>query len=112
MRKTLLLLTMLLFSSSAFATLDGGTAKIQKFLVYETGNIIYIYPEGGVKNAPDCHGSNGDYISYKMTRPMAKEYYSALLAAFSAGKTVEFRIENNCIDQSISATLSYFTIIN
>ena len=87
------------------------TAKIEKILMYESGNLIYIYPAGGVQNAPACHGSNGDYISFSMSRPMAKEYLSGLLMAFASGKTVGFRtIDNQCIDQSVSATLSYFTI--
>ena len=110
--KKLILFLLIVFSSNVFATLDGGVTTISKILMYEQSNLIYIYPEGGVKNAPACHGSNGDYISYSMSRPMVKEYLSILLMAFAAKKTVEFRIEETCIDQSLSATLSYFTVNN
>lgn len=39
-------------------------AKIDKILMYEGGNLVYIYPVGGVKNKPACHGSNCDYLSF------------------------------------------------
>ena len=107
---TLLLLSTSVLSTNALATFDGGTAKIEKVLVYEQGDLVYIFPEGGVQNAPSCHGSNGDYVSFRMNRRRAKEYLSVLLTAFMAQKPVEFRIEESCIDQSISATLSYFII--
>jgi len=87
-------------------------AKISKILMYEAGNIIYIYPEGGVQNPPTCHGSNGDYLSYKMDRPMAKEYLSVLMMAFAAQKMVSFRTAGDCVDQSVSETINYFTVIN
>ena len=88
------------------------TAKIDRILMYEGGNLIYIYPVGGVQNKPSCHGSNGDYLSFKMDRPMAKEYLSVLMMAFSAQKTVHFRTERDCIDQSVSDTIRYFTVFN
>lgn len=88
------------------------TAKIEKILMYEGGNLIYIYPVGGVQNKPACHGSNGDYLSYSMARPMAKEYLSMLMLAFAAQKTVEFRTEGACVDQSVSDTIRYFTVLN
>ncbi|QDO86845.1 hypothetical protein FM037_24655 [Shewanella psychropiezotolerans] len=86
------------------------TAKIAQILMYEQGNIIYIYPEGGVNNPPACHGSNGDYLSYKMDRPMAKEYLSMLMLAFAAQKVVSFRTAGACVDQSVSETILYFTV--
>lgn len=107
--KSFLLLAMFM-TSTVHATLNGGTAKIEKILFYEGGNLIYIYPEGGVQNAPSCHGSNGDYISYSVSRPMAKEYLSGLMSAFIARKSVSFWIDENCVDQSISSTLSYFIV--
>jgi hypothetical protein len=85
-------------------------AKIERILLYEDGNIMYIYPVGGVQNAPACHDSNGNYISYKMNRPMAKEYLSLLMTAFVAKKTVTFRTAGDCIDQSVSDTLFYFSV--
>lgn len=108
--KKLIAATLLLLSTNAFATFDGGTSKIEKVLVYEQGDLVYVFPEGGVQNAPSCHGSNGDYISFRMNRRRAKEYLSVLLTAFMAEKPVEFRIEESCVDQSISATLSYFIV--
>jgi hypothetical protein len=88
------------------------TAKIEKILMYEGGNLIYVYPVGGVQNKPACHGTNGDYLSYSMARPMAKEYLSMLMLAFAAQKTVEFRTEGACVDQSVSDTIRYFTVLN
>ena len=95
------------FSLSANAH---NTAKIKDLLFYEAGNLIYIYPEGGVQNPPPCHGANGDYISYSLSRPMAKEYLSGLLTAFTTQKTVNFSTTGDCTDQSVSETLRYFII--
>ncbi|MBW8184286.1 hypothetical protein [Shewanella nanhaiensis] len=107
MLRMILLLMTLFFCANSHANT---TAKITQILMYEQGNIIYIYPEGGVQNPPSCHGSNGDYLSYKMNRPMAKEYFSMLMLAFAAQKTVSFRTEGACIDQSVSETIRYFTV--
>lgn len=98
-----------LFSSTLQADT---TAKISHILMYEQGNLVYIYPEGGVQNPPVCHGSNGDYLSFKMNRPMAKEYLSVLMMAFIAQKTVFFRTQRDCIDQSVSDTIMYFQVNN
>jgi hypothetical protein len=88
------------------------TAKISRILMYEGGNLVYIYPSGGVQNPPACHGSNGEYLSFKMNRPMAKEYLSVLMMAFAAQKTVYFRTYGDCVDQSVSDTIMYFWVDN
>lgn len=108
--KKLIILLLLLLPSVGFGFSGGVTAKIDRILFYEDASLIYIYPEGGIPDAPACHGSNGDYISYSTKRPMAKEYISALLSAMHAKKRVGFRIANACTDQSVSVTLMYFTI--
>lgn len=86
------------------------TARITNLLFFEQGDLVYIYVEGGTRDRPACAGSNGDYISFKMSRPRAKEYIAGLMMAFAAGKTVSFRTEGACIDQSVSDTLTYFTV--
>ncbi|MGI5308122.1 hypothetical protein [Rheinheimera sp. WS51] len=88
------------------------TAKIDKILMYEGGNLVYIYPVGGVQNKPACHGSNGDYLSFSMARPMAKDYLSVLMMAFAMQKTVSFRTYRDCVDQPMSDTINWFTVIN
>ena len=100
-------LLVLMFSGTVQADT---VAKISSILLYEDGNLIYVYPEGGVQNRPACHGSNGDYMSFRMDRPMAKEYLSALMMAFAADKTVAFRTRGACIDQPYSDTISYITV--
>ena len=85
-------------------------AKIESILVFEEGDLIYVYPQGGVAGAPACHGTNGNYLSFSMKRPRAKEYYAGLLMAFSTGKTVMFFGADACKDQPISETLMYFMI--
>lgn len=88
------------------------TARIASILLYEDGNLVYVYPEGGVQSPPPCHGSNGNYTSFSMTRPRAREYLAALLMAQAAGKSVFFRTLGSCNDQSMSDTLSYFKVIS
>ncbi|MCE9688247.1 hypothetical protein LZP73_18925 [Shewanella sp. AS16] len=107
--KNVLLLILLTFSLSSQADT---TAKISDILMFEGGNIVYIYPTGGVQNPPACHGSNGDYLTFKMDRPMAKEYLSVLMMAFAAQKTVWFRTHRDCVEQSMSETIMYFKVSN
>jgi hypothetical protein len=97
-------------ASSACAAPAFFTARITNLLFWDQGDLVYIYVEGGTQGRPACAGSNGDYISFAMSRPRAKEYIAGLMMAFAAGKTVTFRTEGACIDQSVSDTLTYFTI--
>lgn len=86
------------------------STKIQTILICEECDLVYVYPVGGVQNPPTCHGSNGNYTSFKMSRPRAKEYLAALLLAQAGGKTIGFVTAGNCVDQSISDTLRYFQV--
>lgn len=114
MKKQLALLLMVLGGVFCSTVAQAGdfSARIAKVLMYEGGDLVYIYPEGGVRNPPACHGSNGDYTSFKMNRPRAKEYLAALLMAQASGKVVEFRTAGACQDQSVSDTLVYFSVIS
>ena len=86
------------------------TAKIASILLFEDGALVYVYPEGGVKNPPACHGSNGNCYSFSISRPMGREYLAALLTAQARGATVDFWGKATCIDQSVSETLGYFNV--
>ncbi|MBT9495573.1 MAG: hypothetical protein IV107_25155 [Paucibacter sp.] len=86
------------------------TGKISGILLYESGDLVYVFVEGGTQGKPACAGSNGDYLSYSLKRPRAKEYLSGLMMAFATGKLVEFRTEGACVDQSVSDTITYFYI--
>ncbi|MCX7289581.1 hypothetical protein [Janthinobacterium sp.] len=97
-----------LLSSNAIA--GWTTAKIASIVVYEEGDLVYIIPEGGVKNTPACDATGATYLSFSLKRPRAREYYAGLLAAYIAGKTVQFRGADACIDQSVSETLKYFQL--
>jgi hypothetical protein len=96
--------------SSSVATASTTEARIARILIYETGNLVYVYPVGGVLNPPGCHGSNGDYYTFSFNRPRAKEYLAGLLAAQAQGAVVQFSGTGTCADQSVSETLSYFMI--
>lgn len=101
-----------LMVTSGFANAGWTTSKIDRILFFEDANLIYVYPKGGIKTPPACHGSNGNYTSFSMSRPMAKEYLSGLMAAMLANKTVVLRTHGDCVDQSNSDTLMYFSIVN
>jgi hypothetical protein len=102
----------IIFTVSSTACASEFTARISSLLFFEQGDLIYIFVEGGTQNRPACAGSNGDYISFSLKRPRAKEYLSGLMLAFSTGKPVKFQTEGACVDQTVSDTLMYFTIIN
>jgi hypothetical protein len=96
---------------SVYAHAGITTDTISRVLLWEVGNLIYVYPTNGVKNPPACHGNNGNYYSFSMARPMAKSYLAALLAAQAAGNAVDFYGMGTCRDQSVSETLDYFTVV-
>ena len=89
------------------------TAKIEKILIWEGPGqgLVYVYPVGGVVNPPSCHGANGDYYSFAMNRPFAREYLALLTGAHLSGAVVALRGKSTCIDQSISETLEYLTVM-
>jgi hypothetical protein len=100
--------SLLAFQTKAFA---GATStQIAGILLVEDGNLVYVYPKGGVASPPACHGSNGNYYSFSMSRPRAKEYLAALLTAQTRGATVLLVGTGTCKDQSVSETLSYFVV--
>jgi hypothetical protein len=107
-----LIASFILFVCSTSSFAGTWTTKIDKILMYEGGNLVYVYPAGGVPNKPACHGSNGDYVSFSMARPKSKEYLAVLMLAFATNKNVEFTTYGACSDQSVSDTLMYFMIIN
>ncbi|UTW46441.1 hypothetical protein KFE80_06060 [bacterium SCSIO 12696] len=108
MKKIILMAIAFCISSNIFAATF--TGKVETILLYDDGNIIYVYPKGGIPNPPSCHGSNGDYMTVLMNRSMAKEYLSALLAAMMAKKDVTFRISDDCPEQSFAVKLNYFNV--
>ncbi len=99
---------LLSFGSTAFAA--DFSAKISSILFYEQGDLIYIYVVGGTQARPPCAGSNGDYLSFSMKRPRAKEYLSGLMFAFASKRNVRFATFGACQDQTVSDTLMYFSV--
>lgn len=99
-----------LLANGSPATAAEFTAKISSLLFYEQGDLVYIYVEGGTRDRPACAGSNGDYLSFSMRRPRAKEYIAGLMFAFGAGKPVRFTTYSACTDQTVSDTLMYYAI--
>lgn len=108
MKRIGMVLAVLLWSGVSVA--GQTTAKVAQILLYEGGMLVYVYPVGGVVGAPACHGSNGSYYSFSMTRPMAKEYLALLTTAYVRGSTVLFVGTGTCSDQSVSESLSYFRL--
>ncbi len=97
---------------SSLANAGSTRAEVERVLFYDGGNLVYVYPKGGVDNPPACHDSNsgGDYYSFSVNRSMANEYISGLLAAQARKVLVTFWGKDSCIDQNNSETLSYFRI--
>ena len=108
MRKILISLLFILTPISALA--GYALAPIDHILVFDRGMLVYVYPQGGVVNPPACHGSNGNYFSFSMNRPMAKEYLAMLMAAQARGATVNFWGTGTCTDQPVSETLDYLRV--
>lgn len=108
MIKPIFTLFLLLYSCVALSGATDSTVK--RVLIYEQADLVYVYPTSGVQQAPPCHGSNGNYYSFSMSRPRAKEYLSALLFAKATGATVRFTGADDCIDQLVSETLLWLWV--
>lgn len=87
------------------------TASIQSIRLVSSLNLVYVYPAGGVQNAPGCQATSGaSYYSFSMSRPMAKEYVAALLAAHARGTPVTLIGTGSCQDEAISETLDSLSV--
>jgi len=85
------------------------TTTLAHILVWSAGNLVYVYPTGGITGGPAC-GSSHPYYSFSYSRPMAAAYLAALLAAQARGTTVTIFATGTCTDESISETLDYFEV--
>jgi hypothetical protein len=97
----------ILTASFAHATVT--TATIAQVLVWSSGNLVYVYPIGGITGSPAC-GAASPYYSFSYSRPMASAYLAALLAAQASGATVDLWGTGACTDQSTSETLDYLRV--
>ena len=95
--------------TASFAQASGTTATITQVLVWSAGNLVYVYPTGGLAGPPAC-GASLPYYSFSYSRPMASAYLAALLSAQARGAIVEIWGTGACTDQSTSETLDYFSI--
>jgi hypothetical protein len=98
--------------SSSPAVAGSTISTIKRITLYEQGDLVYVFPEGGVKEPPACHGSNGDYVSFKLSRPRAAQYLELLTTAMVEQKTVMMSTAGDCIDQPTSDTLRYFSVLD
>ncbi len=95
--------------SAAFAGTT--TASIQSIRLNSNSNVVYVYPAGGTSNVPSCQSISGpSYYSFSMSRPMAKEYLAALLAAHARGTPVTLVGLGACQDEPNSETLDSLTV--
>lgn len=95
----LALISMLCFSGGQTAAASL-TARISNLLFPEQGDLIYVYVEGGTHDRPSCADSNGDYLSYRLSRQRAKEYLAGLMMAFSTDRSVTFFTHGRCMCRS------------
>lgn len=112
-KQTMASLTMgLALILSAGLSTAGTTSNttVKQILLYEGGDLAYVYPTIGVTAPPACAGAT-TYYSFKLDRPRAKEYLASLMAAQVAGLTVTFTGTGACTDQTTSETLAYYTMV-
>ncbi|MCU0842381.1 MAG: hypothetical protein MUC79_11780 [Thiobacillaceae bacterium] len=103
-----LTLALTLTSGLAAAGTTSNTT-VKQILLYEAGDLVYVYPTLGVTAPPGCAGANA-YYSFSMSRPRAKEYLAGLMAAQVAGLTVTFTGTGACTDHATSETLAYYSV--
>lgn len=83
------------------------TSRIIRVLVYDQAMLVYVFPDATMANKPACHTA-ANYYSFSLTRPAAKEYLAALLAAQLSGTQTRLVGKGVCTDVSSSETLDYF----
>ena len=95
----------------AAAEAGSTTAPIDKIRMISALNIVYVYPAGGIASPASCQTAGGQaYYSFSMARPMAKEYFAALLAAHARGTPVTLVGTGACQDESVSETLDSISL--
>jgi hypothetical protein len=106
-----LFVTVMAAMASIGTSTAGTTAAttVEKILLSDSGMLVFVYPTGGAQGGPSC-GST--FYSFSAARPMAKEYFAALLAAQARGALVTFWGKGTCQDHASSETLDYFRIEN
>jgi hypothetical protein len=111
-QKTASLMLGLSLTLTASLTTAGttGPTTVKQILLYEAGDLAYIYPTAGLAAPPSCAGSNA-YYSFKLNRPRAKEYLAGLMAAQVSGLKVTLNGTGGCTDQTTSETLAYYTLV-
>ena len=117
-----LVVSMLVSSLFSAVTANAGelTGRVSGILVAEgsTTPIVFVFLEGGtvgkyipsLPGRPACAGANGDYISFRLDRPAGKQYLSAVMLAYSLGKSVLFRTTSSCVDDTQSDTIQYLML--
>ena len=109
-----LFLLLMVFSSVSYGA-GTTTAKIDRIMLWEAGNLMYIFPKGGVQDPASCHDGklNGDYLTMDMSRPMAEEYLSLMMMALTTKKTVTFKTSYpDCPEQSFVESIVFVSVGN
>ena len=105
-RLTALALTLTAGLSTAGTT---SNTTVRQLLLYDIGDLVFVYPANGVTAPPACAGANG-YYTFRMDRPRAREYLAGLMAAQVAGLNVNLIGTGACTDDATSETLAYFVM--
>ena len=89
MKKIVFGLGLLLMSNTALSYDGWSEGTIRKIRIQESGRVLIT--QTGATNPGDC--TNTDYLNLIINDSVAhKEMYSALLAAYAAGKTVSLAL--------------------
>ena len=110
-RITSLLIAIVVLASPLPAFAGTTVAKIAQILLYDAGNLVYVYPAGGVQNPAPCQASNVTFYSFSLARPMGRQYLAALMGAQARNATVIFQGSGTCTDQAIAETLGVVVVI-
>jgi hypothetical protein len=87
------------------STMSG--ARITNVLISDT--LVYVYTAASISGAPGWV-TDPTYYSFSQTRPAAKQFLAALLAAMAQDAPVDIWGTATCTDQSYSETLSFFKV--
>ena len=113
---------MLLLAATSFTSMASSvtiTTKIDKILISEDNNLMYVYPTADIDAAlagtNSCHdqtafGSWGNFLSYRLDRPLSKEYFALINTAFATNKTVDLVSYNQCNELDKTVSLSYLRV--
>lgn len=105
----LIVMVIAVFSPISLSYAGVGVGTVTKVLVGRMGNEVYVSVAGNINAFPcaSAHPNGWNYAISLTNNPAGKDILSALLVAYTAGKTVEVQGVGTCTIDSTLEDIGY-----